>query len=371
MTAVTQHTPETARVVTPVPLDTVPEVLRALAELALDPSPDTDVVGYLGRNDIWELTAAGGRRVLVKRLTGPRSDTKARFERSVRFDRIVREAAPSDWRGAELLGAHEPERVLVFALVPDAVSVSALVDEPDAELAGRIGRAVGELHSLDLPASPDVPEAPAPERGPAGQLDALTPEAFAGATGAELGAWALLQHDKQVKRALARLREQSLTAPQGAAHCDLRLDQLLVAGGELYLLDGEEFRRADPAVDLGSLIGEWLHHAAIRMFSGLDDELGESGAMHDSLVRRGAESLAEFRPLIEAFWAGYRAERAPDPGLAERATAYAGWHLFDRMLSGSKLSAVLGAVERGVAGIGRSALANPREFVSSLGLEEA
>ncbi|MDW6064936.1 hypothetical protein SAZ11_52485 [Streptomyces sp. FXJ1.4098] len=179
------------------------------------------------------------------------------------------------------------------------------------------------------------------------------------------------------------LGERSGAAEPAPAHGDLRLDQFLLHGDELHLCDWEEFRLADPARDIGGFVGQWLFRAATLMFTEFEpdppdsadnaadaaDAAGADGGTHAPLVRGGADQLDAVRPLVAAFWRGYRGARpAADPGLAERAVAYAGWHLFDRVLATATHSARLTAVQRGTAGLGRGALLAPARFVDVLGL---
>jgi aminoglycoside phosphotransferase (APT) family kinase protein len=365
---VVEESRESARAVTAVPLEAAPEVVRALTRLSFAPTPGADVVGYVGRNDNWGLTVSGGRGVFVKRLTGPAEETSVRLARAVAFAALVGASPPRHWHAAELLGSDPDARLLVFEQVPGSVSAGERADDLDVGLARRIGRAVGELHSMAA-ASPPAPEPPSPRQ--ANRLAALTLEQYAQCSGAEIEAWALLQHDKQLRRALAALAEQSRAAPQVPSHRDLRLDQILLAGDRIHLIDWEEYGPADPAVDVGSFIGEWLYRAASAMFADAGEQDGASADAHAALVRRGARELEVVRPLVMAFWSGYRQQHPPDAGLAARATAYAGWHLFDRVLARARYSAYLGALERGIAGIGRNALIGGPEFVETIGLEDA
>lgn len=369
MTAVVEEVESraSARAVEAVPLDSAPEVLRALADLSFEPGSATDVVGYVGRNDNWGMTLAGGRRVFVKRLTGASEETARRMAQVLAFADLVRAAPPRRWHAVDLLGSDAEARVLVFEQVAGAVSAGELGDDLDVRLSRRIGRAVGELHAMQ--AGAQAPAQPATPRV-ARRLSALTVEQYAQASGAELEAWSLLQHDKQVTGTLTALAERSQAAPQVPSHRDLRLDQILLAGDEIHLVDWEEYGLADPAVDVGSFVGEWLHRAATAMFADAGGEQGAAAA-HAALVERGARELEVIRPLVMAFWTGYRQEYTPDEQLAARATSYAGWHLFDRMLAKARYSTHLGALERGVAGIGRNALIGGQDFAATIGLEDA
>ena len=365
---VVEQSRESTRAVAAVPLETAPEVVQALTELSFEPAPDGDVVGFVGRNDNWRLTVSDGRTVFVKRLTGPAAETSVRLDRAVAFAALVSAAPPRHWHAPALLGSDADTRLLVFEEVPDSVSAGEQADDLEAGVARRIGRAVGELHSMAT-ALPPTPAPPAPRL--ANRLAALTLEQYAQCSGAELEVWALVQHDKQLNRALAALAEQSRAAPQVPSHRDLRLDQILLAGDRIHLIDWEEYGSADPAVDVGSFVGEWLYRAASAMFADAGEQDGASADTHAQLVQRGARELEVVRPLVMAFWSGYRQQRAADEGLAARAASYAGWHLFDRVLARSRQSSHLGALERGIAGIGRNALIGGSAFVETIGLEDA
>lgn len=333
------------------------------------PARGEPAVGQVGRNENWTLTAADGRALFVKRLIGAPEETAERFRRATAFAAFAADRPPRRWRAPALLGADADERVLVFEQLPRAASATEWIEDLDVAFARRIGRALGELHALPADAVPPLP--PAVSGHETRRAAALTVAQYGDASGADLEAWALIQHDKQLIRALGALAERSLAAPQRPSHGDLRLDQILRIGDEIHLVDWEEFRTADPAFDVGSLVGEWLHRAAAAMFADAGAERGDLAEVHEELVRRGARELDVVRPLVMALWTGYRQEAEPDAGLAERATAYAGWHLFDRMLAKARFSAVLGAQDRGIAGIGRTALINAPQFVATIGLEES
>ncbi len=360
----------------PVPLSEAPEVARALRRLGLPPLVPDGLVSHPGRNDNWAGRTEGGQQVFVKRLDRRAPDPTARFDRAYAFQVARTAAGPFSWSAPVFLGGDREALVLVYALLEGAVSGAALAEEGrfDAALACRAGRAVGELHCFH-PAG--VPAAAADHgRGLASRLSTLTVAEYTRSSAAELGFWALLQHDDDLKAALRVLGERSGAAEPVPSHGDLRLDQFLLHGDELHLCDWEEFRLADPARDIGGFVGQWLFRAATLMFTEFEpdapeEQAGADGGTHAALVRGGADQLDAVRPLIAAFWRGYRDARpTAEPGLAERAVAYAGWHLFDRVLATATHSARLTAVQRGTAGVGRGALLAPRRFIDVLGLRD-
>jgi hypothetical protein len=356
---------------------TADPVGEALRRLGIDGFlVDPDVIKG-GRNDNVVGAVADGRAVFVKRLRGAADEAGARFGRLGAFQQLVANLASEHLVTPELLGADAESRVLAFACLPDAVPGNELAEDGrfDAALCRRAGRAVAALHLLEPPI---VLAATVPSGGGSRlteSLGALSVNAYEQSSGAELEAWALLQHDRQLLDGLRRLATASAAAPRVPCHGDLRLDQFLLQDDVLYLTDWEEYRCADAAHDVGGFVGEWLRTAASRMFVDLDaDETTPPGEVHAALMRRGEAELAAVRPHVGAFWAGYREVRGDvggvDPGFVDRVVAFAGWHLFDRLLAGCMISAKLSHVERGTAGVGRNAMLAPERFGGTLGLVE-
>jgi hypothetical protein len=355
--------------------------------------------GLAGRNHNWAGTTDQGQQIFVKQFLGHPDDAAGRLRRSLAFEKMAGRA-PSAGREASAalaaprcLGWDEQEQLIVFEFIADARSGAevAAAAEFSAELAHRAGMATGALHGR-----PADDEARATDgtgmggTGPGGALEArdaldasdvrpllpsldlldgLPLEVFAACSAAELQAWHLMQHDALLVGAVRELLDLERRVAWGPAHCDLRLEQLLVAGDRLYICDWEEFRLADPARDVGSFAGEWLHRA-IRGVAGKGDSLSVGEALsHDDVIQAVTAGINQIRPTIAAFWSGYqRARPVIDPGMAERAVRYAGWHLFDRMLAIARRSPRLGALDRAAAGIGRGAMLTPGDFVATLGL---
>ncbi|MEH1017021.1 class V lanthionine synthetase subunit LxmK [Micromonospora sp. CPCC 206060] len=347
----------------PLSLSDFPEVNAFLTELGLgELDPDT-VRACTGRNTNWSGHTSTGAAVFVKRLDGDLADAHRRYDRLLDLDGRDTEAA--DWlRFPALLGADRDRRLVVFEWLAEARPGSELAADDlfDGDLCRRAGRMVGELHrSADaLDRSPY----PLP---PTSVLRAMPLAVFHQSRGPELRFWRILQQDDQLVAALNQLREAERTsAPRRPCHCDLRFDQFLRDGDLLYLLDGEEFRMADPARDVGAFAGEWLHTAIRRV----NADLGEQVRLtHEEVVARGTAEIGRVRPLVTSFWTGYLDSGVPiDPTLAERATAYAGWHLLDRLLAAAGARTRLRAVDLAAAGVGRTALLSPASFIGTLGL---
>ncbi|WP_259446126.1 hypothetical protein [Streptomyces geysiriensis] len=130
---------------------------------------------------------------------------------------------------------------------------------------------------------------------------------------------------------------------------------------------------------MGAFAGEWLFHATYSVFAPTEAGPGRPeestagfGLTHEEIVARGSASLRRHLPRIAAFWQGYLECRpqalALDAGLSERAAAYAGWHMYDRLIATAESHATLNPVARAAAGIGRTVLLGPSAAARTLGL---
>ncbi|MGW2325561.1 class V lanthionine synthetase subunit LxmK [Streptomyces sp. NPDC001700] len=358
----------------------MPEWDPLLRRLGLGALEDVgDGASRAGRNDNRVGVTSTGQPVFIKRLDPAQPDAVARFRRLVRFERHAPVSGPLT--APPCLGWDEDGLIVVFAWLRDARSGSDLAKEEafDDDLAHLAGRAVGALHSLPLtdPPPSDPPSDPATEDQPLlpplDFFDALPLTYHTQASGASLEAWGLLQNDAELIAGLRELRREEAAAEHRPAHCDLRLDQFLRQGDALHLCDWEEFRpAADPARDIGGFVGEWLHRAVLDIPSQDPAIAGPAPQLsHRDVVERGVRELERLRTRNVAFWKGYREEAgAVDPGLPARATAFAGWHLVDRMFAAAEQRPKLTALDRAAAGIGRTAVLRPARFAATLGLED-
>ncbi|MFD7831349.1 class V lanthionine synthetase subunit LxmK [Kitasatospora sp. NPDC059803] len=350
-----------------------PAVQELLDHLGLGRLDPDGLTGYGGRNDNWAGRTASGERVFLKTVARAPDGTSGELDRALSFEALAhRLPADSALRSPEHLGSHRPGAVIAYRLLPDARSGTevALDDGFDDELCRTAGRALAALHDLD-PSGADLDDGEAP-LPPLDWLEALPWSALQDRSMGQIAAWKLVQDDPEVVAALRGLRERERTAPRTPAHCDLRFDQFILADGQLYLCDWEEFRLADPARDVGAFVGEWLFHATCSAFaptggSGQEAPVGFD-LTHDEVLRRGREGLRRHLPRVEAFWQGYLERRTPDPGLAGRAVGFAGWHLYDRLIATAQAHATLSPVARAAAGIGRTLLTRPAGAEAALRL---
>ena len=188
---------------------------------------------------------------------------------------------------------------------------------------------------------------------------------------AELEAWRLIQSDPALRDGLVNLKEMEKHAVPCPVHTDFRLDQLLVRNDQVYVIDWEEFRLGDPARDVGSYIGDWLFRATLDVArAGERETRFIVEPTHSEVIERGVQSMARLKPLVSSFWRTYTRAVAVDREFRRRTAAYAGWHLFDRLIASAWQSPRLSGIARAGAGIGRNLLLDPDRYAAAAGIAE-
>jgi aminoglycoside phosphotransferase (APT) family kinase protein len=350
----------------PASLYTLPVVNSHLMKLGLGALRPDGITSYMGRNTNWAGTTDMGVGVFIKHMWGTVEQCTQRMRRMRGFDDVMTSAGLPRPRTLAVVPEH---RLVISELITDVRTAAELASENDftLDMARQAGAIIGRLHQcadygeLDT-STPALPNA--------ALCDVIRLEFYLSRTAAELTFLRLMQSDPVVREALTALRKRESRAPRVPAHCDLRLDQFLVGGDQLMLTDGEEFRLADPARDVGSYTGEWLFQAVTGLV-GVERQrtLPDEPLSHREVIGMGSARLAERRPKIEAFWAAYQEARPhADEELAVRATAFAGWQLLNRVMATAERSVRLTAPLRAALGIGRRALQDPQRFVTALGL---
>ncbi|MFG2287104.1 class V lanthionine synthetase subunit LxmK [Streptomyces sp. NPDC048595] len=362
-----------ASVVQSAGLDAVPEVDMLLARIGVGHYVRDSVSMPVGRNHAWTGQTQSGRQVFVKRLVGPDLDVQARMVRILAFEEFVGKVPELASHMPTLLGFDRGAGLVAFDHVTAKSGHELMVDETfSEELAYSVGQKIGALHAASPIDGMDdtLPRLPDPEL-----LNALPLAMYNGLSFAELEAWHLMQHDVALREGLENLRRWEEAAPRCPAHCDLRVDQLLICDDGLPIItDWEEFRLADPARDVGAFAGEWLYRSVLDIVTCRSEGHGpvpDVELTHEQVLASGVQRMERLLPLVHWFWRGYRMQRAVDPDFPVRATAFAGWHMLDRLIAGAAGAQALSGIARAAAGIGRGALIAPHEFAGLLGFEEA
>ncbi|RVX38845.1 phosphotransferase family enzyme [Nonomuraea polychroma] len=377
MTALTNGEKDTAKGwMAPIDLDRVPDVEAFLDRLGYGRFDRETLVAPIGRNEVWAGRTDSGRKVFVKRLIGG-DDAKPRLRRMLAFERFkaARPVLADQVRTPAFLGADEDAGLVAFDFMHEARNgAEAMIEESFGdELARQVGEAIGHLHNAGTQAGEGLDDGPFPLPD-LRLLRGLPLEMWHNLSYGEMESWSILHGDPELMRGILALCEWESRSAKVPVHGDFRVDQLLLPeDGGFQITDWEDFRLGDPARDVGAFAGEWLFRSILDIVSARGDEVVFEAAefTHEMVLQRGAEKIERLRPRIHGFWQGYRAVR---PGLddefAARATAFAGWHMMDRLLASGARSAKLSGIQRAAAGIGRTALLAPARFTIALGLED-
>lgn len=246
--------------------------------------------------------------------------------------------------------------------------LDALVEEH----AWRIGAAVAGIHETPHDPLSDDKIHTASSLPPDDEPDHLSVAAYAGASGAALQQWDLIQRDPALAGALRWLRDAERAAPKVPVHGDLRLDRFVDSGDGLEVTGREHARLGDAARDVGALVGDWLHLAVERAgrvpyTAGGVRRTAPAGLTRTEIAARAAAELARIQPVAGAFWSGYRSVRTQaGPGLVSRSVAFAGRHLFGRTFGAAEDLLLLGAPQHVANGVARSALLTPDDLARLL-----
>lgn len=380
MSAPPQHeTPDTALDIAAMPipdLDLHSAVKQFVSRLGFGEFERDSLTSPFGRNTIWAGDTTSGQGLFVKQLVGNDSDVANRMRRlqdfetcyaSAEFDTMARRGL----RIPVLAGFDFESKTVAYQLLPNSTSGAQLmVDETFGDdTAYSAGRAAAALHEMDVTPTLEL-DASLPALPSLDLVNGLPRETFENISFGEMEAWRLQQNDQPLIDALIELNRRESAAPKVPSHCDFRVDQLMMSDDELYVTDWEEFRLADPARDVGGFAGEWLYRSILDIVTTRGDiVVDESILDHERVLRRGAGKVERLRPRIQSFWRGYRDTREHlDPSFSTRATAFAGWHMLDRLIAGSSYRAKLSGIERAAAGIGRGILLNAERFAPVIGL---
>ncbi|GGF97855.1 hypothetical protein GCM10007304_09740 [Rhodococcoides trifolii] len=338
-------------------------------EHALGTAPRTAGDRLFGRNANYRITTDTGD-YFIKKLQF--SDAAIKMENCLAYDSFVsRHPAAGLPRSPRILAVNAELGIIVQDFLPHAENGSTLMVEERfaTTVAADIGRSIAGLHARPTFGVPDRDDRPTP--APSTTLLAGIPHRhLRHLTGGELQAYGLLQADATLCAALADLARTSNSVDRTPIHGDLRVDQILV-DDRTWIVDWEEFGTGDPARDTGSFLGEWLYRAVLD----IPTSRGGGAAMNRAegaaaVVRRGHEKAQLLAPIARAFWSAYRGARDVDDEFVARTGQFAGWHLLDRLVAGAATNAVLPAIHRAAAGVGRSAVLNPAGVHRFLGLED-
>jgi hypothetical protein len=314
---------------------------RGLLDPDAIPEQDLHVLDVSGRNRVFVVTGSGTVGYVVKQ-SDPRD-----VDLLAREPAVLRQVVAADPR----LAGHVPTPVsfdalrhaLVCELVPDAMDLGAYHARGrfPPSLARRVGGTLALVHAMGPDAIDRFPVAR--DAAPLGllpnppSLDLLLTLSDAGVR--LLG---LLQVSTELCERLAELEGSRHEA--SLIHGDMRPSNCIAfprpgarRRTRIALVDWEAARAGDPHVDLGAVLGEYLH-AWLWSISVLD------GSDLAQTPRHARHPLRAMQPAIRAFWRTYLDEQrrgaGPRPSL-RRAIEFSAGHLvgvaFERAQTESSL----------------------------------
>jgi tRNA A-37 threonylcarbamoyl transferase component Bud32 len=248
------------------------------------------------------VTITTGRSGLFVKQQRDRTDTIAREAAVYRLLRNRSEIArylPS------LRGHDRRRRLLILELVRNGRSIAELLQSRrriGRSVARELGRAVAAAHHTTAPI--DWPTPPAWILG----ISCPPIEILQEWSAANLEILRIIQESRGLCRSLEELRER--WSPAALIHGDLRLENFVVSGRGLKLVDWEHSGRGDPGWDAGCVFASFLAHWVLSM----RDVSGNP-------ERSARLPLAGLRRAIVAFWNAYAEAR--DGELLVQSTRFA------------------------------------------------
>jgi Ser/Thr protein kinase RdoA (MazF antagonist) len=253
------------------------------------------VVDASRRNRVYLATTRAGPTFVVKQSTEPGAPSLA-AEAAI-LGALARQPGLAGHVPAVMI--HEPGGCLVLRTPGRGRDWSEHGGRFPAARAGTLGRVLARLHGLSFDAPRPAPAWPL-------LLDEPPHALVVGFSFAAQDLVARIQGSDYLCGRLAELR--AATREDAIVHGDLRWENCLslpapgsVRRTRLLLADWEAAGRGDPALDVGSVLAEYLRAwvGSIPIVAPADP---------GRLVAQARLPLAAMRPAIEAFWDAYRAE---------------------------------------------------------------
>lgn len=353
--------------VAPEPLHPGHPVQLALEGLGLGGLTEEGLESRHGRNANWLGSTPAGRRLFVKRLSGPGGAERLRREAS--FAALLERAPSADLPVPDLVGVDAERLVSVQTVAEDTHTVAhdLAAWQVQPELFGRLGRILAGLHALPLDDARAVGLAVEPVVEPdVRHFGAIPFDLAAGMSAGMLDFYRLLQHDPEIVGPFRRLHEIGDYGP-AVVHADMRVDQVLIGpDGDLIVVDWEECRIGDPARDLGALVGDVLYATMVSLRR--DDDAGAGTDLEQVAAQASRRLTEDGLPLVHALHEGYLdGDGREGAAFREQTMRAAGWQLFDRALARAQSHIAFATRDRAAAGIGRRMLVDPAAAARALG----
>ncbi|WP_414512433.1 phosphotransferase [Nostoc sp. PCC 9305] len=325
--------------------ENVVEYLKLCGFCGLDNEANTKIEPKSAKNFNLLLTFPDGRKVLIKQeplnLDGKASGEFLREWQIQEFAQKFPELSQMrDWI-SEGLNFNPDDSIIIFNYLDKYRDVMAFYGKENIyplEIASAIGTILARIHSLtfnhkdyqDFFSLSLKNQASDPVKHLVKNVGRISPEIFGSVPADGLKFFSLYQRYDSLGQAIAELGNS--LKPSCLTHNDLKLNNILVAddweegidNSTIRLIDWERCSWGDPAFDLGTLIGSYLHIWLGSMITSKTMSIDES-------LRMATTPLEIIQPSIAALAIAYL-NHFPEilehhPDFLQRVVQFAGWNL--------------------------------------------
>ncbi|OUL17859.1 phosphotransferase [Nostoc sp. 106C] len=321
------------------------EYLKSCDLCSLDAEDNTEIEPKSAKNFNLLLSFSNGRQVLVKQEPlNQEGKTSGDFLREWQIQEFVHKfpelSQMRDWI-SEGVHFNPDDSIIIFNYLNNYRDVMAFYGKENifpTEIASAIGIILANIHSLTFNHTDyqayftQEQESECSEKLPHlfKALERIGPEIFGSIPADGLKFFSLYQRYDSLGKAIAELGNS--LKPSCLTHNDLKLNNILLAddweqgvgNSTIRLIDWERCTWGDPAFDLGTLIGSYLHIWLSSMITGKTMSIDES-------LRMAATPLEIIQPSIAALAIAYL-NHFPEilkhrPDFLQRVVQFAGWNL--------------------------------------------
>ncbi|HAB0417282.1 phosphotransferase [Staphylococcus capitis] len=297
-----------------------------------------------------------GNFYFKKILQGQKSDSIRRFSNLIKWDDFIKER--SNIYSPKITNKEEKDLSLEYEWISNSRSLEDYLQDDSSKLESLIIKASKMLASLHTFEYKNIDldnekELPSKEK----LLLFLDKYEYASCTGAELELYSLLQQDKQLID-IVTTREKNVI-DYTLCHGDIRLDQFIYDGDNLWIIDFEELRIGDPSKDLAGIIGSLYFDCLLKTFSKTTQETSNEGEVEQQFIDRGVDYIEKVIPIIQSSIVTYKKVKEIN---MKQLSINIGWFIIERVMSRAKFTFRLSATDKAILGIGREIILNPHSL---------
>jgi thiamine kinase-like enzyme len=323
----------------------VVEYLKSCGFCGLDNEANTKIEPKSAKNFNLLLTFPDGHQVLIKQEPLNREgEASGEFLREWQIQEFVQKfpelSQMREWI-SEGVNFNPDDSIIIFNYLDNYRDVMAFYDKENIfplEIASAIGTILARIHSLtfnhkdyqEFFSSSKENQTSEPVKHLVKELGRISPEIFGSVPADGMKFFSLYQRYDSLGQAIAELGNS--LKPNCLTHNDLKLNNILVAddweqgigNSTIRLIDWERCSWGDPAFDLGTLIGSYLHIWLSSMITSKTMSIDES-------LRMAITPLEIIQPSVAALAIAYL-NHFPEilqhrPDFLQRVVQFAGWNL--------------------------------------------